>query len=554
MQLGQAPMPGLGAMQMAMTAIPGAGLMAAGSMMAAMQTYQSRVRYEQSRLDAAPFLMSSSAALGYQPSQRTVTVDQPVTAGIAGQFVNEAGTGAVEKVGEAGLTQGELGLAYRRARREKLTEKLGSTIGGAYASLLETPAVTTIEELTGLGAAGRQLMSGKILEGGADIAALDPFTALSEKRRTENATVTRSITDQPFDSAGMQRQGLKLGYNPAQTMQMASQMAQAAGRPVDATEVGQGLAVQRMLGIGTGQTGGAIKQLRYAGELGGQGGGNMKQVANLIGDAVALGLEGSEIGAHLQEQSQFLGTMVRQGIGVDIDKMRALEASISQSGIAAPWRASDIGRQFITGAAQVGRTGPQSAEQFRLMRAHGFTGEGGMEEFFKVRMGMQSQGMAEEAGLATPQEAMSKFIEEMRVEGAGAFMQAGIIQKSFAGIGTTLGPEEAMALSKGLQAAEPGEFAIDTEAAARLVGAAAPSVKTEAAIEADRVRIGGQIAGSMQSLERTTNNMAGAFANLHPIVEKVVGAMEGAAERLEAISSGVASDPYYDPFGVESNP
>lgn len=596
----QIPMPGMGAMATALGAIPIAGLAAAGSLMAAAQTYQSRLRFEQSRLEAAPFLMSSREALGFRPSTRMVDVEQPEQAmnvgpggvikpRVAGQLVNEVGTDAVRAVGAAGLTEAELGAAFRTRRRAALEQTLGKGAGGAYAGVLESSFMTGFEEVTGLGAVGRDITEDQILAEqrrlrdrtaptlaeviGTDadaaaarerreaaLAGADPFVRLAAERTQaiEGGTAgpaQRRVRDQPFDSQAFVRAGIGMGVAPAQALQMAGQLGQAAGRPVDPEEFRQALALQRTTGIGVGQTGQAIRQLRYAGEIGGMGGGNMEQVANLIGSAVALGLEGSEIGEYLQAQTGFLGQMVNQGIGVDIDKMRALEASISQSGIGAPWRGADISRQFVTGAAQVGREGATSAEQFRLMRAFGFTGEGGLEEFFKIRMGMQSQGLADEMGMRSPQEAMSAFIEQFRIQGAGEMTQAGVLQRAFKGIGTTIGPEEAMAMAKGLKAAEPGAFEIDPEAAERLVSTVAPSVKAEAGIEAERVAIGGQVAGAMQDLERTTNNMAKTFENvLGPVLDAFAAQLEDTTGLMAAATEGGVFGQTLDPLGVRMNP
>jgi hypothetical protein len=482
---------------------------------------------------------------------------------LAGRVVREVGTGQGAAVGPAGLTTAELGAKFRTGRRAALEKTFGQGFGGAYASLLETPFITGLEEVSGLGAVGRRLAENKQL---AEIQAAEAaglgagdvggFTGLALERKAGAATnkpETRTVIEQSFDEAAMRRASVRMGYDPTTGLQMAGQFAQAAGRPVGGAELEQAMALQRMTGVGVAQTGEAIRRMRYAGELSGTGGGDMQGVANLIGSAVSLGLEGSEISDYLREQTGFLNQMANQGIGIDVEKMRALEGTIAQSGIAARWRADDIGRAFIGGAARTGREGPQSAEQFRLMRAFGFTGEGGMEEFFKARMAMQSPAMAEQLGMASPAEALSRFVEEMRVEGAGEFMQAGIIQKSFGNLGVQLGPEEAMQFARGISAAEAEgtQFQIDTEAASRLVGAMGGSVRAEAGIEAERIGVGGQVAGTMQELSRTVNDLAGTFQNVFG------GAMEVAADRLEDFTGsleratqGMDAMGFYDPFNV----
>jgi hypothetical protein len=381
----------------------------------------------------------------------------------------------------------------------------------------------------------------------------NPYAQLINKRKNEasvaGATIKTEVTDIGFDRKAMEAAGQYLGYDPTATMQMAGQMAQGAGRRIGAGELEQGLALQRQGVMGVGQTGQTLKSLRHAADIGiGEGrGGDMQQVANMIGSAVALGLSGSEITDYLQEQTGFLDQMAKKGIGLDIDKMRNLETTLAGSGINARWRASELARGFVSGSAEVGAQGPKSASQYRLMRAYGFSGEQGIEEMFKIRMAMQDPELSEQLGLPSPAEAMSKFIEQMRIPGAGRFLQAGVIQSSFreAGLGAP-GPQEAMALSQRLQTSKAGEFAIDTEAAARLVSTMAPSEKAEAGIEAGRIGIGAEIAGSMQDLARTTNNMASTFQNV------LGGALEKTAERLENFSGWLdqitAEGGHFKPF------
>jgi len=342
-----------------------------------------------------------------------------------------------------------------------------------------------------------------------------------------------------------------MGIKPAQALQQAGQMGQAAGRSVSAREFEQGLALQTTLGIGGAQSGAAIRQMRYAGELSGFGTseGNMEQIADLIGSAVALNLEGSEIGEYLQSQTGFLGQMVNQGIGIDIQKLRELEASIGE-GLNAKWRGAPMARQFLQGAAAVGREGATSAAKFRLMRAFGFSGEGGLEEFYKIRGGMQSPDLAQEYGMADPVTALSAYIESFRIPGVGPATQAGILQQAFADIGMSgVGFEESMAMSQGLQRVAPGDYEIDSDAAARLVSAVAPSTQAEAGIEAERAAIGGGVATAMQDLERVTNNMAIVFKDtLGPSMESFAEVMEGLTRKI----GEVVSDDYslMDPFGL----
>ena len=539
----QIPMPGQGAIQTALQSIPFLGMAAAGSLMAASQTYQSRLRFEQARLGAAPFLTGTGAAMAFRArrEERLVT-----PSGLAGAFGRERGTGATRALGRAGLTEAELGAEVRTRRRRTLEAGLGSGIGGAVSSLYESPFVSGLEELTGFGALNREVIERQILSeqrrGGTGAAP----TLGAQRQAGAEPSMRGVITNRPFDPQSFVQAGLSMGIAPAQALELAQQMAGGAGRAVGGQEFQQALAVQRTAGVGVQQQGALMQAVRRTGGLG-----EMQDVADLIGSAVARGLDGSEIGEYLQQQTSFLQEMSQKGINLNIDRLRQAETALTRAGVKG-FRSQGIVGGIARGIGEAGFQGPQTAAQLRFMRAMGFTGEGGIEEFARFRMQMQDPG---EVAKAIPQ-FFRQNLGAMRASGAGPETMAMFTQQLAAGIGGRIGPGEARAISRaGLDSAKPGQYDIEevVRAAQDLTKAAAPSVMAEAGIEAQRVAIGGEVAGAMQDLSRTTNNMAATFMNvLGPALDITAEKLENFTAGLDAATSGLGGP--IDPLGYRTRP
>lgn len=534
MQLG---MPGIGAITAALGSIPVAGALAAGSLIAATSTYSSRLRFEQAQMDAAPFLTGSARALGYTGLQQT-QMAIPGPSG-PGSLVRDAVTGRAMPMGRAGLTGPELELLAELDTRGHFEKTLGRRVGGAIASITESAPVRFVRDITGANARRRARIESTALNHPEHLAD-DRIRAIAnvgaERLAGHSGGQTVTITtNQPFDARSYTNVGLGMGVAPAQALQMATQLAQAAGRPVDAGGFEGALALQRLTGIGIGQTGGMMQALRRTG-----GAGDVQEVANLIGAAVARGLEGSELAEYLQAQTGFLGQMAQRGMSVDMERIRAMESALTSAdgggpGLAA-FRAQSIVSQFGMGGAEVGFRGPQSAPEFRLMRAMGFTGKGGLEEFADIRLRMQDPGAVAEA--------LPAYLEQFNLPRAGRRTQAFVLQQALAQIGgTRIGAKEAEQLIGASFNAETGQIDMGklVESARSMVGATGANIRAEAGIEAERVKIGGQVAEAMQALARTTNNMAGSFMNtLGPALTQVSAKMEEFTAVLEKATSEMA--------------
>ena len=554
-----APMPGMGAITTALGAIPVAGAVAAGSLMAAAQTYQSRMRFENARMEAAPYLMGNRA-LNYGGPDTAFRAAGPQSGDIAGAFVKEAGTARRARAGVSGLTEVELGASARKTERENAERKMGR-FGSLMADIGQSGIGTGLGEVLGLGNLSRRKEEKRLLESGprasiaeaigtpaeAEAARIarqkdDPFAALSQKRISGGAEAAEGRTvvtgNRAVDAQDYRRRAIAMGIAPAQAMQMAGEMSKAAGRPVSAAGFEAGLAIQRTTGIGVGQTGAAMQALRRSG-----GKGSPQEVANLIGTAVTKGLVGSEIGEYLQQQTAFLQQQSNKGITVELASMRGMELGLGRSvedggpGIAA-FRTQQIVSQFGGGGSEIGFRGPKTATDLRLMEAMGFTGQGGIEEYSKFRLSMQDPGKVAEA--------LPAYLEAFQQEGAGPEFQALITQQALNAIGgTRIGPDEARRLAEqGVTAADAGTYDLNAviESAQRVVSSTAPSAIAEASIESGRVNTGAAVAKTMQDLARTTTNMAGLFNNTFgPAVEMVTTRTQEWTAALEA-----ATDTMWD--------
>jgi len=302
----QLPMPGMGAIQTGLMSIPMAGMVAAGSLMAATQTYQSRLRFEQARLDAAPYLMRSRDVLSFSKLPETQRKKK------------QGGAGA------SGLTTAEAQMAFEVMREESLGEAgamigsvsqmggVGKMAGKLVGRMLNSTPATAVGEIIGANSKGRRIAGDvaqinaaklasfdepSLIEGlgtdaqarEAELQRLADKSAYLEEHGISNAAMTvgrrkregikveattETVRSMPFDDIGIRNAGLRMGYNPAQAMQMAGQLSQAAGAPIGAADFEQALALQRSGISQAGQTGGTLKQLRYAQDVGRGGAGS----------------------------------------------------------------------------------------------------------------------------------------------------------------------------------------------------------------------------------------------------------------------------------------
>lgn len=172
--------------------------------------------------------------------------------------------------------------------------------------------------------------------------------------------------------------GVSLGLNQLEAQQAVGQIAAAGGGTTSDVNaqglVGTGLRAQRLLGADSGTIGSFLRAGRRGG-LTGAAGGEGLEVA--IGQAVTLGLEGSEITEFLRITAQGIDQFRNTGVPFNQQSIGALTAGFKGAvGV-------DLARnlaQGLTGAGQrLATQGPQNAFDLLTLQAFGFQGGGDRE-------------------------------------------------------------------------------------------------------------------------------------------------------------------------------
>jgi hypothetical protein len=241
-----------------------------------------------------------------------------------------------------------------------------------------------------------------------------------------------------------------------------------------------------------------------------------ESVTTLLASAVRMGMESSEINEYLQQQTQFMEAEARRGQSGSLAGMVAATEGLVASGVS-KWTAGGITQQFAAGAEQVGRSGATNPAAIRMMRAAGYTGRGGFEEYAEVMLKLQNPSFA--AGLMGTY--YSDLIESRGLDpmSAGA---AFLVQRASAPLGIDMGAYSAAemagsatridAKTKLAREAVVGNLAFDTNARSTASGAVAvlaPTQVREAEIEQKKIAVGKDVSAAVLDFEESALSLAG---------------------------------------------
>jgi hypothetical protein len=321
-----------------------------------------------------------------------------------------------------------------------------------------------------------------------------------------------------------------MGVNEQEAQQFAGAVAQRGGGNLADLEgtglLRAGMAAQTAFGVGQDVTGTFLGAARRGGLTGGVGKDTMAQS---IGDAMSLGLQGSEITDYLEAMAEGIEQWRQTGIELNRDSMRDMSAAFAGTGLGVV-QGQRVARGVQARAGQIATGGPQTAIDMMMMQAAGFQG-GGIESFQETRQKLAG-GMDKET--------TEKFIKILTAgtEGtAGAALQSAMSQ-----LGITMTPEMAQALQAAGQggpktpeqeaaisqfqaqanagrARAPGTQA-GLEAQARgTVAAMGPNLRDQAAIQNMQLDVGAKLAPAMLAFEKTTTTTAGTMASFNKEIE-----------------------------------
>ncbi len=551
----QLPTPGLGGFGQMLSAVPVAGVMAAGAMMNAYSQYGSYLQYEQARLAAAPHLMRSGDLMGYRGGSRGfqpaafssyatslgfTEADQGALAANAGRW----GTGFLSGAGgsvRAGIGAGD--TAGRLLASGLLDTNIpGQMIGGSRGAI-------------GRGLSALTRFGGQAFGGGVGLFAAPVAGTISAAYNTATGfegpgAPTYGPAIPPghgafapgatADWAGYSKAGLRYGYNPQQSIGMAGGLASAAGRDISADEFSTAAALERLGGISTGVTGGFMRASRYTQK---DGVSNMGSVADFAFGGYAGkgngGLGMSEIVDELEKQTQWLSGLYSQGVeGATGMGFRAM-AGMRDAGVGDAFRQGSMTRGYLGQAASIGMNGANTAMDMQMMMAQGYSGSGGAEGYFGTLNDMQDMGKSEGgminmlnmikrrvAGMS-PQMARAMALRQMR----GAGMQGA----SLGVADQLLGAQNPLALGD-MQGVNLGDLQGSAEGLTNTLGGA---TKAEAGLEGRAIQVGGEVAQSMLALKSTAINLAGTFNNTFgPAISRASELLDAFSATLESATEG----------------
>jgi len=499
----QIPSPSMGGLATALGAIPVAGALAAGGLMTAAQAYGSHLSWQQAQMQAAPYLMSS--AMGFRGPTGGGGGNPFGARSVGGNFTNSQ-----ERMMELyGNLPDDIGGQMKAVQ---MRAKSRSARIGMIASAYEGVRALFTSPLT---VAGKRQVADSLSNSPQMDAELGAIAGGAGNYKPGSDL---------FDRWGYADAGRSFGLTPQQALAQASGLSQAAGRPVGVGEFGVSLAMTQRYGVSGQQQGEFMLGSRWTGNTG-----DAQEVADQIGIAVTHGLEGSEIATYLQQQSSWLHGMYEQGNNVSLPGLLSGAAALNASGVDDPFRFMSYSRSFGAGAAAVGRNGPQSGADLRMMRAMGFTGQGGFGEYAKIRLKMQDAGASAAA--------MPEYLKSFLVPGMDEYSQGLIIQQAMGALKANITAEDAIKLGKGIKSGTFGhadiqEMVIQGQGLARATGY---SVIANAGIEQERIGVGGQVAPAVQALERASLNIAKTITGtLGQAINDFAYAIEDATGRISS--------------------
>ena len=321
--------------------------------------------------------------------------------------------------------------------------------------------------------------------------------------------------------------GITYGLSEAETHPMYGQMAAARGGPLSGQAFGFGMAAKYGMGVDLGTTGGLMKGLSRAGNMGGAA--QRRGIATMIGQALALGLDGSEVNKYLQDISQLVGQQAEIGQR-QLDMTAFREAERALGGEVGGYQAQRIIRGFAQGVSEIGYKGAGGATEFMLATAAGYRPGQGQDSYFAALQRMQDVG-------SNPQLLEGYLGRFMGGDDQGIHTRTAMIQRALQGIPGmgNVHQDTARRIAGGDRGAireiTMGVSDI-TEGGARGV---AGDLQVEAGFEARRVRAGAEMAPAMQSLTDVTITVGEAFTSLAPAIEGAAWTMKGLVTAVSGV-------------------
>lgn len=483
----------LAGMERAAAAIPlGLGAFAAAGMAASFANYGQYMQYERTRMSALPFLGARMPAMGLTE---------------AAGHADRAATAAMWAELGAPLTPAEQAQQAREAQTRASPRLAMATARGRGTAPQGQP---------GHKATAAQMVHQRVLDAEAQARA----RAMAQAR-----------ADYEIRTTGLEAVGQRYGLGPSAALEQAAAAGRAAYGPVGPQGFETLLAARTMTGVDIAQGADIMGHFSRGYGARGPSASDAESFAKTLGDAVAAGMEGTQITQYLSQMSGLLDTAFGQGAVISTQGIGNTMLGLQQMGVA-PVQAARLATGFTGAMMQTGQTGPRDAATFALMRAAGYTGRGGAEEYAESLFRLQdpqNQGAV-----------MQNFVSQLRAPGQGPAMQALIMQAGFRGVGVGLGQRDARTLAAGgftPGVGGQGDLATFLDRG-RMAATAFGHLQRGAALEAEQVSVGRDIASTVQNALGAINNIAELFSgSLGPTMQDFTSGVEDATATLRSLAS-----------------
>lgn len=533
------PFGGAQSVVQAVSAIPGIGGALAAPLSRAMQQSEMFLQSEQVRMGTMPFLggFGLSAQAG-RAGRR----------GFAGGGLPDAVKAQMRMEGEGKARQAALKntqeiLQFRAESKARAAlEKMNPTINrGAL--------LTSMEESNMQGMQGspfeRKVFAEEMrkarVHSGARVKAADSAARNKAAAAARNQIMRRSL-------GNIQGLGVQLmGAAAPEARQFAAGVSQAGGgfgvQMQQQDLLRQAMGAKTLFGV-QGETAGAFLQAgRRGGLVGGQGRAG-DAFRKTLGDAMRLGLEGSEINTYLQEMAAGITQWRQTGIPVNADSVASMGKEFGRLGVGGV-RGAALAGGFGRAAEQMAAGGPQTAGQLMAFRALGGLRGRSMEDMEEAQIRLEEKKFTGED--------ITNLISQLVQAGGGGASGRRVAFGELKGMGVQISRRELKDISTAIETGEPTEAAAKvaaqqrrgsqlagiTEAPGGLAGAAAglvpAAVKRQAALQNQQIATGRQMIKAVQTMEKTAQRITKQIADVtRPLLEAVAGNIDNLVGALEA--------------------
>ena len=502
-----APFGGVQGFTQGLAGIPIAGGAAAGQFSNVVGFAEGALGLQQAKLGAIPFLGRNGGMSGAGKERdraiaaATKTTKQPISEASIEAAIQERMPGILARGAQAGDFDFDTGRGSRLASKEIEKTKREMARKEAMSSLDLTETVTTTD---------------------------------NKAVRAAKSAYQKAL-NKPF--AGIREAGARFGgMSEQEALQAFLPALQKAGGGIDTAQnqnaIGATFAAQTRYGVGADVSGSFLGGRRRGGSIGG-GANAGEDIAKTIGDALSLGLEGSEVSEYLAQMAQHMDEWKTTGIPLNLKSMADLSKSFSGMGFGGQ-RGAVLGQQFAGAAQNLTMSGVQDPMDLMMLQTVGGYQGGGMGKYLDAMEKLESLG----GGKGIGNKEVNSMISQISKAGGGGDAGAWTVREAFGKKGIRMGVAESRLAVKAstdpdsLNAGEraklaginakmkageegaPGDAAGLAQQAREAIKAYAPAVKKAAELQNKQNDIGDKFLGSVQKLQESAQNINTAFSTL----------------------------------------